>query len=313
MLILLVVIALLLIGIAIYIGMARADLTRERLAAGVFDEKPEDVGLWRDAADLLQIDALQRLVERSPLVRRFAATLTRAEIALPLSKALLGMALIGLALAGLSYLIYPRAWMPLVGLFAAPLAAWGGLNAYAESRINKLDKLLPAFVTQMLTALRSGATPLSALQTASRSTPEPLGGSLRNLLDTIQIGIAPAQAWRDWASRTGSAQCHLLATGIRLKWEAGGQMSAMLEHVLESLQSRERMILRVRTLTAQAQLATYVLTALPLIFWLFTYYRNPRIFKFMVEDPIGVQALWVGFALLVLGFLWLRRIAKLEV
>lgn len=301
------------IGIALYVGMARADSVRERLAAGVFDETPEDVSLWRDAADLLQLAALQALIDRSPIIRRLSEQLNRTGYTLPLSRVLFGSVLFVSMLSGAAYVAQPQTWVPLATALALPMTLWLALNAWVEHRMNRLDKLLPAFVTQMLTALRSGATPLAALQSASRITPDPLGPSLRHLLDTIQIGIPPAQAWREWSERVGSAQCKLLATGVRLKWEAGGQMTSMLEHILESLQSRERLILRVRTLTAQAQLAAWVLTGLPVVFWLFTYYQNPRMFRFMLDDPLGVQVLSYGAGLLVVGFFWLRKIAKLEV
>ena len=307
---------LILAAVAIAVLAYRESLRGERLRERLSIEPPEetdDGSLWRDAADLLQIEQLQALLERSPLTRQFAERLVRSNLPLSLGRALF-VVVVSTSVAVALALVFQRTlWLPIAALVAVPLLLWLVLDAYAERRVHRIDRQLPAFVTQMLAALRTGGTPLSSLQTAARISPQPLGGTLQGLLDALQLGVAPAQAWRDWAIRCGGTHCELLATGVRLKWEAGGQMTSMLEHILESMQSRERMILRVRTLTAQARLAGYVLTVLPLLFMLFTYYRNPRIFSFMLSDPVGVNALWIGGGLLVVGFFWMRRLARLDV
>jgi len=309
----LLILAAAVIAVLAYRESARSERLRERLS---IDEQPEGVAdgsLWRDAADLLQIEQLQALLERSPLTRQFAERLVRSNLPLSLGRALFVVVVSTSVAVALALVLQRSVWLPIAVLVAVPLLLWLALDAYADQRMQRIDRQLPAFVAQMLSALRSGGTPLSSLQTAARISPQPLGGTLQALLDALQLGVSPAQAWRDWAIRCGGSHCELLATGVRLKWEAGGQMTSMLEHILESMQSRERMILRVRTLTAQARLGGYVLTALPLLFLLFTYYRNPSIFNFVLNDPVGVKALWAGGALLVVGFFWLRRLARLDV
>lgn len=302
-----------LLGLLIALDAARQRRLRDRLVERVVDAPVVDeASLWRDAADLLQVARMQALMQQSPLVRRLQTLLIHGDIRFSLAQTL--AAFLGLALAGalLGVLIRPLAWTALAGALLAPLGLWAALVAWAASRVERRERQLTSFVTQMLSALRSGATPLSALQSASRITADPLGASLRSLLDAMQVGVSPLVAWKEWAQRCGGEHASLLATGIRLKWDAGGQMTSMLQHILDSMNARERMILRVGTLTAQAKMGSVVLTLLPVVFLVFSYQANPRIFNFMVNDPIGLYALYGGGALLVLGFFWLRRLARLD-
>ena len=295
-----------------YFYEARLDAVRERLNAGVFDETPAQVSIWQDAADLLQLERLQAFLGRSPLARRFAANLRRAGLRIGLTRAMLSMVAASGIAAGAAGAAFGHFAAAMVALLLVPLVLWRILSWLSQRRVDRLEGQLPGLVVQMLSSLRSGATPLAALQAGARSAPRPLSSSLGDMLERIQLGISPGQAWREWALAWNSRFCDLLATGMRLKWEAGGEMSSMLEHILEALESRHRMKLRIGTLTAMARFSAYVLMALPFVIGLITYYVNPRLFDFMLQDAIGRQALWITGGVMLLGFVWLQRIARLE-
>ncbi len=89
-------------------------------------------------------------------------------------------------------------------------------------------------------------------------------------------------------------------------------MSAILEFILDALESRRRMELRIQTLTAQARLSTWVLLALPFLIGLITWSLNPTLFNEMLADPTGQDAIAACGVLMVVGYFWLRRIANLR-
>lgn len=313
------VIALLGLGALGLLGLTlrdrwRTQQVRERLADRILDpdedEAPES--LWQGAADLLQLARMQALVARSPLARQLVLALLRSGLGLGFGQVVGLLLLLGLLGGVLAAVFAPHPAFGVAGAILPMLAGWMLIQAHAERKVERRERQLPAFCTQMLSSLRTGSTPLSALQAAARVSPQPLGSTLRDLLNALQLGVAPAAAWKDWAHRCGGDHAHIIATGIRLKWEAGGQMTAMLEHILESMIARERMVLRVGTLTAQAKMGSYVLSLLPVVFMFYSYKVNPRIFDFMLADPIGRNLLWAGAGLIVVGFFWLRRLSKLE-
>ncbi len=295
-----------------YFFEAHRDRTRERLLAGVNQTEEEEVSLWADAADLLQITAIQRVLEESILARRFAHLLKKSGLRLTLTQAFLLTLLITAICAGAAYGVTGMGVAAAAALLLAPLLTWFLLTQLAAWRTRKHDSQLPALISQLITTLRSGGTPIQAMQSAAQNAPSPVRESMADLLHTIQIGVPAIQAWREWAQFWDTRATQMLALGVRLKWEAGGQMTAILSHIQESLEFHRRMELRVLTITAQARLSAYILTALPFVIGLMTYSIRPTLFEQMIDDEFGRKALIFTGALMVVGFIWLRKIAKLE-
>ncbi len=291
---------------------SRVDAARERLLAGVFDEPAEEVSLWKDALDLLQVTALQALLERSPFTRTLQRRLHRAGVRAALPAVVMGAVAASAAGAGIAHAVLGQLAVTLGTAVGVVALGWLGLRAVAAWRVSRLDAQIPAFVTQMIASLRSGGTPLGAVVNASRHAPVPVGPAMLEVVRALELGRPAVQVWREWAERWGSKPCHLLSTGIRIKWETGGELSGILEYVLDALESRRRMDLRIATRTAQARLSTWVLIALPFLIGLFTYAFNPKLYDEMMADPIGQKALMFTAALMVVGFFWLRRIARLD-
>lgn len=295
-----------------YLWITRLDAQRERLMAGVFDAPAQDVSLWKDAADLLQLAALQRLLSRSPLARALQQRLQRIGVPLGLAAFALVVTLVTLVACVVTYLLTDRLYLALIPLLVVPSITWITLSMLATHRARALELQLPSFVTQMITTLGAGGTPLAAVRNAARNAPAPLGPSMNELIRRLEIGAPPVEVWREWAEGWNSPACRLLSTALRIKWDAGGEMSTMLGYVLDQLESRRRMELRILTLTSQARLAAIVLMALPFVIGFITYTFNPDLFHEMLADPIGQRALLIAGVLMVFGFFWLRRIARLE-
>jgi tight adherence protein B len=295
-----------------YLWVTRMDAQRERLMAGVFDADELDVSLWKDAADLLQLTALQRLLSRSPFARALQQRLHRSGLRTTLAGAVLLATVSAVVAAGIALLSTKRPDWAVAAFLIVLLLAWFALAELAARRVRALELQLPAFVTQMITTLGGGGTALSAVRNAARNAPPPLGPTMQELVRKLELGVASVQAWRDWADGWNSPACRLLSTAVRMKWDAGGEMSTMLGYVLDRLESRRRMELRVDTLTSQARLSTLVLISLPFVIGFITYSFNPELFHEMLADPIGRRALMIAGGLMLLGFLWLRRIARLE-
>ncbi len=295
-----------------YIRESRTDRTRERLMAGVYDTEEAEVSLWGDAADLLQLEAIRRVLGNSVLARRFDRMIKHAGIPITLPRAFFVLIVLTASGAGAAYAISHFVVAAAGAILVIPAAIWALLQALAEKRTRKLDAQLPALVSQLLTTLRSGGTPVQAMQAASRNAPSPVRESMAEVLNAIQIGVPAVEAWRDWALFWNTRSTQMLSIGIRLKWETGGQMTAILAHILETMEFHHRMELRVQTITMQAKLGSYVLAALPFGIGGLMYAFRPEPIDAMFADEFGQKLIWGAVGLLTVGFFWLRRIARLD-
>ena len=295
-----------------YFNSIRLDRMRERLMAGVYDENEEEISIWKDASDILRLAELKAVLEKSPIIRILNTKLKRSGLQISLTKLFFIMILTPFAIAIALQFFFHQTLISLGGLIGGFLLAVVLLNFLEASNISLLDKQLPSFIANMINTLSSGGTPMQALLIVSKNAPKPLGPSIGDLLYKLQIGVAPNLAWKEWADYWGSASTKLVATGIRLKWETGGQMSLILKHINDSLDFHKRMDLRISTLTAQAKLSAWVLSALPALLALLTNAYRPDLFEVMLSDPLGKKLLSASAVMSVLGFLWLRKIAKLK-
>lgn len=298
--------------LAYYLVEMRRDAIRERLFVGVMDGEAREVSLWKDAADLLQIEALQDLLAHSPLARALQLRMRRANLRMAMLPFVFLVTVGAAVSSAIVYLLFPQAWASLVAFLAVPVLTWLTLSAFAAWRVRALEMQLPAFVTQTLTTLAAGGTPLAAVRNAAQNSAQPLAGSMAELVTAMELGVPPVQAWRDWAEHWDSPSCRLLSTGVRIKWEAGGEMSQILSYVLDLLEGRRRMELRIETLTSQAKFSSIILISLPFVIGFITYAFNPGLFDEMLIDPLGRRLVIGAGLLMVVGFFWMRRIARLE-
>jgi tight adherence protein B len=84
----------------------------------------------------------------------------------------------------------------------------------------------------------------------------------------------------------------------------------ILDNVAETIRERQRLQRQVRTLSAEGRLSGYVLTALPVVLALAMAVVNPG-YLAELGSGIGPVLLVVGAVLLVIGWVWIRRLTRL--
>lgn len=308
----LILLAVVVLIVLSYIKAQRRQRLIERLTYEMDDLNLEEVSLWDGAADLLQLGKINRLLSSSALTRSFDLMIKRSKLKVSLLKALFIFLLASLVPAIPAYL-YWKTGVSLVGsLLALPVGLWALLAWKAKSQQAKLDRQLPALISSFLTTINAGGTPIQALQSVAQNSPEPIASSMADIQQSIQLGRPPQVAWQEWADFWDTKSARLLATGIKIKWETGGQMSAILRHVLDTLEFNRRMELRVSTLTAQSKLSAWVLSLLPVALAMLTKSYRPDLFDAMTSDPLGQDLLIAAAVMTVFGFVWLQKIAKLK-
>lgn len=295
-----------------FLSAQRRQQLIERLNYGMSDLGEEQVSLWDGAADLLQLSKINRLLLSSMLTRKFDMMIRRSLLKVSLLKAMFIFLMASLVPAVPAYLYWKTGVSLVASLLALPIILWSLLAWKARNQQDKLDRQLPALISSFLTTINAGGTPIQALQSVAQNSPQPISGSMANILEGIQLGRPPQVAWQEWADFWGTKSAKLLATGIKIKWETGGQMSAILRHVLETLEFNRRMELRVSTLTAQSKLSAWVLSLLPVALAFLTKSYRPDLFDAMINDPLGQNLLIAATLMTVVGFFWLQKIAKLK-
>jgi tight adherence protein B len=253
--------------------------------------------------------ATERLLDRRGQRQRLATAIEVAGISLrPGEYVLLAgavtilVALAGFAIGGAIGLV--------VALAAGPLCAWLLVSSKAARRRAQFADLLPDNLQLLTGGLRSGHGLLQALASLGQEASEPARSEFRRVLLEVRVGRDPGDALRALADRMGSDDFDWVVGAIDINREVGGDLAMILDNVAETIRERQRLQRQVRTLSAEGRLSGYVLTALPVVLALAMAVVNP---DYLAElgSGIGPVLLVVGAVLLVIGWIWIRRLTRL--
>jgi tight adherence protein B len=247
-----------------------------------------------------KLAALTREIERSGLRLRpseFAA----CTVALSAALLLLVWALLRTPLSA--------AAAGLLGAFI-PLIVLKTLQA---QRLRRFEQQLPDGLMVIASSLRSGYSVMRAIQTLGQEMGPPISDEFRKALDEINVGATNEVALRHLAERVKSYDLDLVATGMLIQLQVGGNLAQIMETVAETIRERQRIRGEVNILTAEARLSGVILFLLPVVmaFILTAVNRNHMIVLFTTS--VGRMILGAAAALMLLGGLVINRMLQLDV
>jgi len=297
-----IVLLMLALGVAIFAGSELWRESRRRHA--------EREHLDRMAGDATGGDDT-RAEERRP--GRLGRRLRAAGLALP-AWAFVAAVLVAAAAFGLMvWAVLPQ--IAIAGVLAAILAAWvpfSMIEASAYRRARKfLEKLVDA-VDVMCAALDGGEPPPNALATAAAAAEPPAKAELRESYQRIQIGFSVRRSFARMVERYDSEGVRLITQTLVVKWQAGGDLSPVLRSVNQVARERLRQDRELRTHLAGAQASAVMTALLPYLLLPVFVWKRPDWFRDLTGSALGLQLLTAAVLLQFVGFLWLRRLMRVQ-
>jgi tight adherence protein B len=262
---------------------------------------------------VMQSPWLRPIVARVPQIRDAQFLLQQAGLTWTLQTFL--MLSVGMSVAlGSTTLILTRA--PVVALLATAIGAMLP-NMYVRrkrtKRLNAFEEFLPESIDLVGRALRAGH-PLSAgFKMAADDGPEPVAGEFRRVFEEQRFGLPLQDSLLALADRINLVDVRILVTAILIQREVGGNLAEILDNLSAVVRERFTIRRQVRVFTAQGRMTGYLLSALPIIIFLLLYMLNPQYMMILFTDPIGKILVTVAVAMQFLGFLWIRKIIRIEI
>jgi Flp pilus assembly protein TadB len=244
---------------------------------------------------------------------RIEAALDRADIALRPNEWILMRT--GAAALGAVVLALALPWW--VGLPLGGIVGWALPGMYRRMRVNRRTKrfadLLPESLQLVVSALRSGFSLPQAIDAMVREGPEPVNTEFGRGLAEIRLGGDMEDALERIAARNGSRDLAWLVMAVRIQREVGGNLSEILETVVETMRERGRLARHVRGLSAEGRMSAYVLIALPICVGGYMFVVRRDYLKPLYTEPLGLAMLGGAIVMLVAGSLWMQKVVKVEV
>jgi tight adherence protein B len=180
-------------------------------------------------------------------------------------------------------------------------------------RLNAFEELLPESIDLVGRALRAGH-PLSAgFKMAADDGPEPVAGEFRRIFEEQRFGLPLQDSLLGLTDRVNLVDVRILVTAILIQREVGGNLAEILDNLSAVVRARFTIRRQIRVYTAQGRMTGYLLSALPILLFSILYMINGQYMSILFTDPIGRILVGVAISMQLIGFLWIRKIIKIEI
>jgi tight adherence protein B len=136
---------------------------------------------------------------------------------------------------------------------------------------------------------------------------------MRRALGEVQMGSTVDSALMRVAERVDSEDLRWTVSALAIQREVGGNLSRILETASATVKSRAELTREVRTLSAEGRLSAGILVALPIGMFGFLALTRREYVQVFWTTGAGIMMLVVITLLITGGWLWMRRVVRIEV
>lgn len=187
------------------------------------------------------------------------------------------------------------------------------LKRKIEKRLNRCSFQLAEALGTMANSMRAGFSFMQAMKLISKEYPDPLGPEFEKTLQDIQFGVSVEDAFMRMLERLPDKELEMAVKAMLVQRASGGNLSVLLEIIQETISGRIQIKQEVKTLTAQGKLSSWIITGLPVALALYLKMMNPEYFNSLFTHPIGYLMVTMACLGIVIGWLMIRKIIRIEV
>jgi len=197
-------------------------------------------------------------------------------------------------------------------LIIVPLVALALLNRKIQQRQEAFADQLPDFLQMLSSSLRSGQSLPQSIAAIAPDIAAPAGDELRRVVIENRIGRDLIDSFSDLAVRMDSPDFDWVVRAMDINYRTGGDLSVILRRLDSTIRARNQVAGAVRALTAEGRISGLVLTALPPGLMLTVQFLNPEFLEPMFNTGTGRLMLFIATCQLIVGSIWLSRMARFK-
>ena len=187
------------------------------------------------------------------------------------------------------------------------------LNVSLSRRIGRIHGQLADVLMILASSLRAGHSFFQALDMASKEVGDPAGPEFARVVAEIRLGRPVDEALESMADRIGSEDFKWAVLALTIQREVGGNLAELLDTVAETIRERDAVRRQVKVLTAEGRFSMKILTGIPFLIAGYVAIVNPEYLGLLFSTGIGLAMIGVAAVLMVLGYLWMRKIVRIDV
>ncbi len=200
---------------------------------------------------------------------------------------------------------------PLAGIAVAWLI-WSTIIEAARQRAWRFENRLVDAIDLTVGALSAGQSPTEALASGAEGAMEPVRRELTELAVQLRASVPIDRAVLPIVLRYDSESVRIFTQLLIAKWEVGGPLAPALQAVTRTMRHSISLRGKLYTHIAGAQTGAILVAILPYLLIAIFAWKRPEALAIVWALPWGPQLFVTAIFLQLAGFVWLRRILRIE-
>lgn len=186
------------------------------------------------------------------------------------------------------------------------------LKMRAQRRLEEFAEQLGDTLQLITAGLRAGHSVLQAIDSVVNDAPAPTRDEFHRLVLEVRLGRDLREALWAMHRRIGNQDFEWVVQALEIHRDVGGDLAEILDTVATTIRDRTHLRRQVRALSAEGRISAMTLLALPFAAMGAMFLLNPGYLDPLFDTGVGVMLLAAGAGALALGFLWIRKLIRLE-
>ena len=186
------------------------------------------------------------------------------------------------------------------------------LNQMSKSRLKKFEEQLPDAFMLLSSSLQSGASLNMALENVVQQSPAPLNQEFGLLIKNIRLGVTLEDGLLKLEKRLPLPSFIMASSAIRISREVGGNLVETINGMAAMLRRKKVMEGKIDSLTAQGRAQGTFMAMLPIMLAIILSFIEPEAMRQLYTTRNGLMVLAVMVVMEVLGFMFIKKITRID-
>jgi tight adherence protein B len=213
-------------------------------------------------------------------------------------------------------LAYLFTGQPFPAIIAAPMG--GALPVFwlmkrRSSRLKKFEEEFPEALDLLSRAVRAGHAFQTGLGMVAEEMRAPVGPEFKKVFDQQNFGLPLRDAMNGLSLRVPLLDVRFFITAVAIQRDTGGNLAEILDNLSHVVRERFKIQRQVRVHSAHGRITGFVLLALPAALGVALSFINADHMKLLWEEQMGRTMLMAAIVMQSVGFVWIKKVIKIEV
>lgn len=150
------------------------------------------------------------------------------------------------------------------------------LNSRIAKRKRQFMDMFPDALDMIVRGIRSGFPVNTAITLLADNIDEPAKTEFRQVADELALGRPLTEALSQLSVRVDEQDVKFFIVVLKIQQETGGNLAEVLTNLSKVVRGRKQLRLKVRALTAEGRVTSYILGGIPLIIFAAISFMNPE-------------------------------------